>query len=122
MSSQETRENETRGSLSQRVLALEKSSNNRWEAWFGKHPGIVVGTLIASMLTGFWVYHTWQIERIDQKHKEELARITKESESRISWLKEQHKLTVSSDKEKCDIKISKITSSIEKSCKLVRGQ
>ncbi|MGF1733677.1 hypothetical protein [Photobacterium kasasachensis] len=122
MSSQETRQNETRGNLSDRVLALENSSSNRWEAWFGKHPGIVVGTLIASMLTGFWVYHTWQIERIDQKHKEELTRITKESESRILWLKEQYKLTASADKEKCDIKVSKLKSSLEEQCKLVRSQ
>ncbi|PSV11802.1 hypothetical protein [Photobacterium leiognathi] len=122
MSSQETRENETRGNLSQRVLALENSSNNRWEAWFGKRPGIVVGILIVTMFTGFWAYHTWHIERIDKKHKEELDRIAKEAESRILWLKEQHKLTASSDKEKCDIKISKIKSSIEEQCKLVRSQ
>ncbi|MGL1044817.1 hypothetical protein ACSTD6_21685 [Vibrio vulnificus] len=122
MSSQETRQNETRGNLSDRVLALENSNSNRWEAWFGKHPGIVVGTLIASMLTGFWVYHTWQVERIDQKHKEELARVTKESESRMAWLKEQHKLTSFANKEKCDIQISKLKSSLEEQCKLVSNQ
>ncbi|MFA0570647.1 hypothetical protein [Vibrio gallaecicus] len=122
MSSQETRQNETRGNLSDRVLALENSNSNRWETWFGKNPGIVVGTLIASMLTGFWVYHTWQVERIDQKHKEELARVTKESESRMVWLKEQHKLTSFANKEKCNIEISKLKSSLEEQCKLVRNQ
>ncbi|OLQ83747.1 hypothetical protein BIT28_27770 [Photobacterium proteolyticum] len=112
MSAQELRQDETRGSLDSRVLALEMNSNNRWETWFGRNPGIVLGSLIAAMCTGFWVYHTWQVERIDKKHQEELTRITKENDSRILWLKEQHKLTSQADKDKCDIEVSKLKSKL----------
>lgn len=86
------RKDETKGSLDDRVWALEQSLLNRWDRWFGKHPGIVLGAVITALIGGGWVFHTWQIDRI-----------TKEYESRVSWLKEQNGLALKNQKDSCFI-------------------
>jgi hypothetical protein len=113
---QETRQNEVKGSLDERVLALENSLLNRWENWFGKNPGTVLGIVVVTLSSGFWVYHTWQIERIDKQYQEELSRVQGENESKIKWLKEQQELKLVSENDKCDIEKKQISLELE-SCK-----
>jgi hypothetical protein len=106
----EVRKNETRGSLDERVFALETS--NPWNTWFGKNPGAVIGILIASLCSGFWFYHTWQVERIDKNHKEQIANLQKQNKDRIEWIKEKQKQRVSSFGEKCSLEKDKINSKL----------
>ena len=68
------RQNETIGSIDARVLALEMSSLYRWEKWFGKNPGVVLGVVVVTICSAAWMIHTWQIDRIDRSHQEELNR------------------------------------------------
>lgn len=118
--SPETRQNETKGSLDDRVLALELSLLNRWENWFGKNPGIVLGAVIVALSSGFWVYHTWQIERIDKQNQQEISRILEENESKISWLKEQQKAKVESEADKCTIEKKRMSLEIESCVKSIK--
>jgi uncharacterized protein (UPF0261 family) len=99
------RQDETRGSLDERLLAIENSLFNRWENWFGKHPGAVIGIVIVTICSGAWVVHTWQVDRI-----------TKEYESRITWLKEQNIENIKAVKEKCNIEKERIGNKLEQ-CK-----
>ncbi|WP_426358134.1 hypothetical protein ACPUVO_17090 [Pseudocolwellia sp. HL-MZ19] len=106
----EVRENETRGSLDQRVFALETS--NPWNTWFGKNPGTVIGIIITALFSGFWVYHTWQVERIDKNYKEQIANLQKQNKDRIEWLKEQQIQRISSVDEKCSLEQDKLNSKL----------
>lgn len=112
----ETRQNEIKGSLDERVLALERSLLNRWENWFGKNPGTVLGIVVVTLSSGFWVYHTWQIERIDKQYQQEVSRILEENESKIKWLKEQHEAKLASENDKCEIEKKQQSLELE-SCK-----
>ena len=103
----------TVGELADRVFALESRASNRWEHLFGKKPWVVVGTVIVVLFSGFWVYHTWQIERIDKQHQQELSRILKDNESKIVWLKEQHKTKLESEDDKCQIDKQRISAQLE---------
>lgn len=96
----QVRENEVFGALDQRLLILE---NNKWEKWFGKHPGIVLGTVVVTLFSAFWVYHTWQIERIDKKHTEQIVSLHKQNKDRLEWLKEQQKQRSLAYGEKCSL-------------------
>jgi len=109
--SDNVRENETRGSLDQQILlALETS--NPWNTWFGKSPGTVIGIVVVTLCSGFWMYHTWQIERIDKNYKDQIANLQKQNKDRINWLKEQQKHRVSSFSEKCSLEKDKINSKL----------
>jgi hypothetical protein len=99
------REGEIQGSLDERLLAIEKSLLNRWEHWFGKHPGAVIGIIIVAMCSGAWVVHTWQIDRI-----------TDEYESRIAWLKEKEIANIKAVEVKCSIEKERIGNQLEQ-CK-----
>lgn len=99
------RQDETRGSLDERVLALENGLLNRWENWFGKHPGPVIGIVIVTICSAAWIIHTWQVDRI-----------TKEYESRITWLKEQNLSGQQALKEKCNIEKERLGNKLEQ-CK-----
>ena len=99
----ETRKDERKGSLDERVLALENSLYNRWENWFDKNPGTVLGIVVTALVSGFWVYHTWQIERNDKQHQLQIDRIVNDNESKIKWLIDQHKAELASENDKCDI-------------------
>jgi hypothetical protein len=112
----ETRQNEVKGSLDARVLALENSLLNRWENWFGKNPGTVLGIVVVALTSGFWVYHTWQIERNDKQYEKEITRILEENESKIKWLKEQQEAKVVSENDKCDIEKKQLSLELE-SCR-----
>jgi sensor c-di-GMP phosphodiesterase-like protein len=108
---------ETLGNLDSRLLKLEERNIwEKWEQWFGKHPGIVLGGIIAAIVTAAWVYHTWTIERIDKKHKDELVTLDKRAEDKVNWLKEQHKQYLSTHKDKCELEKSKVASKLEQ-CK-----
>lgn len=96
------RQDETRGSLDERVLALENTLSNRWENWFGKHPAAVIGIVIVTLCSGAWVIHTWQVDRI-----------TKEYESRITWLKEKNLENIKFNEEKCNIEKDRIDSKLQ---------
>ena len=111
--SQETRQNETKGSLDDRVVALERSLLNRWERWFDRNPGIVLGTVVVALFSGFWMYYTWQIDRIDKLHQQELTRITDEHESKIKWLRDQQLIRLESEKDKCGVEKQRIFSKLE---------
>ena len=108
----ESRQNETTGSLDDRVLALENTLLNRWERWFDRNPGVVIGCVIVALVSAFWMYHTWQIERIDKKHQEESALISQEHSSRVQWLKEQNELTSKSQENKYSYEISRLKSEL----------
>lgn len=109
----ETRQNEIKGSLDERVLALELSLLNRWEKWFGKHPGTVLGIVVVSLFTGFWYYHTWQIERIDRQHENELSRIELENKTKIEWLKNQQAASLLSERDMFEIEKKRILLELE---------
>jgi hypothetical protein len=109
---EETRQNEVRGSLDDRVLALENSLLNRWENLFGKNPGAVLGIVIAALVSGFWVY----LERVDRQHQQEVSRILEDNESKIKWLKEQQALKLVSENDKCEIENKQMLLELE-SCK-----
>ncbi len=112
--SENVRIEETLGSLDRRLLMLEeKNIWEKWEQWFGRHPGIVLGAIIVAMVSAAWVYHTWTIERIDKKHQEELATTEKRTEDKVKWLEEQHKQYSVSFKDKCDLEKDKITNKLE---------
>lgn len=112
----ETRQDEIKGSLDDRVLALERSLLNRWENWFGKNPGTVLGIVVVALFSGFWVYHTWQIERMDKQHHQEISRILGDNESKINWLKDQQEAKIVSENDKCEIEKKQISLELE-SCK-----
>lgn len=105
----QVRENEVFGALDQRLLILE---NNKWEKWFGKHPGIVLGTVVVTLCSAFWVYHTWQVERIDKKHTEQIASLQKLNKDRLEWLKEQQKQRSLSYSEKCSLEKDRLTNKL----------
>ena len=107
--SSETRQNERKGSLDDRVLALEKSLLYRWDNWFGKNPGIVLGVVVSTLFLGFWAY----IERIDKQHHQEISRVIKENESKINWLKEQEKTKLDTENKKCAIEKQRISLKLE---------
>jgi len=105
------RDNETRGSLDQQILlALETS--NPWNTWFGKSPGTVIGIVVVTLFSGFWMYHTWQVERIEKNYKDQIASLQKQNKERISWLKEQQKQIASSSVEKCSLEKDRISSKL----------
>ena len=97
------REEETRGELDARLLALELSLFNRWEKWFGKNPGSVLGIVIAALFASFWYYHTYQIDRLDRNHLVALTELRKIHQDKMNWLKETHNTNLSTAKERCDI-------------------
>jgi len=107
------RENETRGSLDDRVFALEQSLTYRWDRWFDKNPGIVLGVVIVALGTAFWTYHTWKIGRIDNKHQQELSRIIEENESKMNWLKEQQDSNLEIQANKCGMEKEHISKNLE---------
>lgn len=109
---QETRQNEVKGSLDDRVLALENSLLNRWENWFGKNPGTVLGIVVVTLFSGFWVY----LERVDKQHQQDISRILENNESKIKWLKEQQALKLVSENDKCEIEKKQMSLELE-SCK-----
>ena len=90
----EIREDETIGSLSKRVLTLE--SCNKWESWFGKSPGTVLSIFAGTLISAFWFYHTWQIERIDKNHQSEISNLQVANKDRIDWVKNQQRISVPS--------------------------
>jgi hypothetical protein len=96
------RKNETKGSVDERLLILENSLLNRWDKWFSKNPGVVLGIVVVTLFSGGWVFYTWQIERV-----------TREYESRISWLKEQNALELNNQKDRCSIELKKIGNKLE---------
>ena len=118
--SSETRQNERKGSLDDRVLVLERSLLNRWENWFGKNPGTVLGVVVVALSSGFWVYHTWQLERNDKQHQQEISRILKDNELKIAWLKEQQKAKLESGNDKCEVEKQRISLKLELCEKSVR--
>lgn len=103
------RQDEVFGHLDQRLLILE---NNKWETWFGKHPGVVLGAVIASLSTAFWMYHTWQIERLEKNFNTQITELKLQNKGRIDWLKEQQKERLSSQKDKCSFEKSKINNQL----------
>ena len=103
----------TIGELSDRVFALENKVSNRWEHLFGNKPWVVISTIVGVLSSGFWIYHTWQIERIDKQHQQEISRILNENESKIVWLKEQQKTNLKSENDKCEIEKQRITTQLE---------
>ena len=109
----ETRQDERKGSLDERLVVLERSFLFRWERWFDKNPGTVLGAVVLTLITGFWVYYTWQIERCDKQHQQEISRILKENESKITWLKEQQKVKIKSENDKCEIEKKRISLDLE---------
>ena len=103
----------TVGELTERVFALENKGSTPWEHLFGKKPWVVLSTVVVVLSSGFWFYHTWQIERIDKQNQQEMSRILKENESRIVWLKEQQKTKLESENDKCEIEKQRITAQLE---------
>jgi len=105
----EVRQNEVIGNLDQRLFILE---NNKWEKWFGKHPGIVLGIVIASLSTAFWMYHTWQVERLEKNFKTQLTELKSQNKGRLDWLKEQQKERMTSSNEKCSLEKSQLNNKL----------
>ena len=103
----------TVGELSERVLALENKVSNRWEHLIGDKPLVVLAVVIAGLSSAFWATHTWQVERIDKQHQQEISRILKENESKIVWLKEQQKTKLESENDKCEIEKQRISAQLE---------
>ncbi len=103
------RQDEVLGNLDQRLFVLE---NNKWEKWFGKHPGIVLGVVIASLSTAFWMYHTWQVERLEKNFNTQLTELKSQNKGRLDWLKEQQKERMSSSNEKCSLEKSQLNNKL----------
>lgn len=103
------RQDEVLGNLDQRLFVLE---NNKWEKWFGKHPGIVLGIVIASLSTAFWMYHTWQVERLEKNFNTQLTELKSQNKGRLDWLKEQQKERMSSSNEKCSLEKSQLNNKL----------
>lgn len=105
---------ETLGKLDDRVIILEeKNIWEKWEQWFGRHPGIVLGGIVVAIVTAAWVYHTWTIERIDKNHQLERVTIEKRAGDKVSWIKEQHKQYNVSLKDRCSLEKEKISNKLE---------
>lgn len=104
----------TVGELEERVFALENKDKNRWEDLFGNKPWVVLGTVIVALFSAFWIYHTWQIERIDKQHQAEISRIINDNESKITWLKEQQKIKLESEKDKHELEKQRLSAQLEK--------
>jgi len=103
------RQDEVLGNLDQRLFVLE---NNKWEKWFGKHPGIVLGIVIASLSTAFWMYHTWQVERLEKNFNTQLTELKSQNKGRLDWLKEQQKERMLSSNEKCSLEKSQLNNKL----------
>ena len=112
-----SRDEETLGGLDARLMALETS--NKFQDWFGKHPGIVLATLFSGLCGGAWVFHTWEIERIDSRHKLEVTRLENRNVDKIKWLKEQHTQINSSNTDKCNIEKERINNKLAQ-CSMVK--
>jgi hypothetical protein len=97
------RQDETKGSVDERLMVLENSLLNRWDRWFGKNPGVVLGIVVFTLASGGWVFHTYQLDYVK-----------KDYESRISWLKEQNALALKNGSDKCSIEKNKIQRQWEK--------
>ncbi|EGT3628197.1 hypothetical protein FAP94_17715 [Morganella morganii] len=104
------------GHLAQRVLALENRYTNKWEEYFGQKPWVVIAGVCVALVTAFWVYHTWQIDRMDRLHNNELDRIKSEHKDQISWLKEKHQVSLNNQTAKCELNNQSLKKEIE-SCK-----
>jgi hypothetical protein len=106
----EVRQGEVLGSLDQRLMLLE--NNNSWEKWFGKHPGVVLGIVIGALFSGFWMYHTWQVERIEKNFNSQITDLKAQNKGRIDWLKEQQKQRISSASDKCSFEKGRLNSKL----------
>ena len=112
----ETRQDERKGSLDERVVILERSLLYRWERWFDKNPGTVLGLVVVGLCSAFFAISTTYIDRNDKQHQQEISRILKENESKITWLKEQQEVKIKSENDKCEIEKKRISLDLE-SCK-----
>lgn len=74
-----------------RLEALEKGDKPDHNSTFGMNPWIVIGSISAFLIVSFGGVYSWQIDRIDRVHKDDIERTSKEYESRITWLNEQQK-------------------------------
>ena len=113
---QETRQGEVKGNLDERVLALENSLLNRWENWFGKNPGTVLGIVVVGLSTFFGTYHMWSIGRSDNQHHQEISRIKEENDSKIKWLEDQQEAKLTAENDKCEIEKKQMSLELE-SCR-----
>lgn len=91
----------TVGHLEQRVIALEKKYSSKLDDLFGQKPWVVLSVVIGALSSAFWVYHTWQVERLDRLHSEEISRINSEHSEKMAWLKEQYNLRLKNQASKC---------------------
>lgn len=103
------------GHLAQRVLALENKYTNKWEEHFGQKPWVVISGLCVTLIAAFWIYHTWQVDRIDRLHGAELTRISTEHKDKISWLKEKHLVSMKNQVSKCELENKTLKNEL-KSC------
>lgn len=103
------------GHLAQRVLALESKYTNKWGEHFGQKPWVVISSLTTALITAFWFYHTWQVDRIDRLHSAELARIVSDHKDQISWLKEKHQVGIKNEIAKCELESRALKNEL-KSC------
>ena len=110
----ETRENETAGSLDARVFALEQSSLNRWEKWFDKSPGTVLAATVSALVAAFWIFYTYQINRLEQNHKDQISTIILDNATKVKWLNEQHEIAKKNQTEQCSIQVSRLKANAEK--------
>jgi hypothetical protein len=91
-------ENKSSGHLStevwkqkKRIENLEKNAKTEHNFMFGRNPWIALGTVFSTLALSFGSVYSWQFERVEKSNKENIERISKEYESRITWLKEQQK-------------------------------
>ena len=88
------------------------NSQSEWERHFNKHPFIVLAIFASAIITASWVYHTWTVEQLDKRYKDDLSSIEKRYKDKFDWLKEQQKYNKSSQDERCSIAKERLLSQL----------
>jgi hypothetical protein len=116
--SQITRDEETLGRLDTRLIALE--SSNKSQELFGPHPGIVLAVCVSTLFAAAWMYYTWEVERIDNRHKLEITRLENSNKDKIKWLKEQHTQNNLTSTDKCNVEKERMSNKLAQ-CHMVKN-
>jgi hypothetical protein len=117
---------ETLGNLDSRLLKIEEISSNT--DWFGQHPIIVLAIVITTLVSAFWLYYTYEVDRIEKRHLSEVSRLEsrhqldvnrleKANTDKVTWLQQQNSKEDQTAIEKCKVEKLKINNILDQ-CQL----